>query len=84
MSALTEENIIYFLGILEQKGKYKFFILFKIFLGIDSISDYSKLIGELLKLEHGERNSVDQQKEDLLNIIAYENANVMNYYSRAN
>jgi hypothetical protein len=59
MSALTEENIIYFLGILEQKGKYKFFILFNFFLGIDSISDYSKLIGELLKLEHGERNSVD-------------------------
>lgn len=33
MSAITEENMIYFLGILEQKG-------------IDAISDYARLIAE--------------------------------------
>ena len=39
MSAITEENMIYFLGILEQKGK-------KIIIGIDAISDYARLIAE--------------------------------------
>ncbi len=33
MSAITEENMIYFLGILEEKG-------------IEAISDYAKLIAE--------------------------------------
>lgn len=39
MSAITEENMIYFLGILEQKGK-------NIIIGIDAISDYARLIAE--------------------------------------
>lgn len=38
ISAITEENMIYFLGILEQKG-------------IDAISEYSRLIAEQLKIE---------------------------------
>lgn len=71
MSAITEENMIYFLGILEQKG-------------IDAISDYARLIAEQLKLEKGDTPGVAQQIEDLSNIIAYENANIMNYYSSAN
>ena len=47
MSAITEENMIFFLGILEQKGY--FFIK-----GIDAISDYARLIAEQLKLEKGD------------------------------
>jgi hypothetical protein len=39
MSAITEENMIYFLGILEQKGNF-------LILGIDAISDYARLIAE--------------------------------------
>jgi hypothetical protein len=71
MSAITEENMIYFLGKLEEKG-------------IEAISDYAKLIAEQLKLEKGDQPGVAQQIEDLTNIIAYENANIMNYYSTAN
>lgn len=47
MSAITEENMIYFLGILEQKG-------------IDAISDYARLIAEQLKLEKGDTPNVAQ------------------------
>ena len=47
MSAITEENMIYFLGILEQKG-------------IDAISDYARLIAEQLKLEKGDTPGVAQ------------------------
>ena len=39
MSAITEENMIYFLGILEQKGKINN-------IGIDAISDYARLIAK--------------------------------------
>lgn len=60
--------MIFFLGILEQKG-------------IDAISEYARLIAEQLKLEKGETGNVAQQIEDLNNIIQYENANIMNFYS---
>ncbi len=63
--------MIYFLGILEQKG-------------IDAISEYSRLIAEQLKIEKSDVPGIAQQIDDLNNIIAYENANIMNYYSTAN
>ncbi len=47
MSAITEENMIYFLGKLEEKG-------------IEAISDYAKLIAEQLKLEKGDQPGVAQ------------------------
>lgn len=59
--------MIYFLGILEQKG-------------IDAISEYSRLIAEQLKIEKSDVPGITQQIDDLNNIIAYENANIMNYY----
>lgn len=40
-AAITEENMVQFLGILEQKG-------------LDAISEYSRLIAEQLKLEKGD------------------------------
>ncbi len=76
----------HFLGILEQKG-------------LDAISEYARLIAEVLnirdfifikinlnpqqlKLEKGQVPGLTQQIDDLNNIIAYENANIMNYYSQ--
>lgn len=59
----------HFLGILEQKG-------------LDAISEYARLIAEQLKLEKGQVPGLTQQIDDLNNIIAYENANIMNYYSQ--
>jgi hypothetical protein len=41
------------------------------------------LIAEQLKLEKGDAPGLQQQIDDLNNIIAYENANIMNYYSQA-
>lgn len=61
--------MVYFLGILEQKG-------------LDAISEYARLIAEQLKLEKGDVPGLAQQIDDLNNIIAYENANIMNYYSQ--
>eukprot|EP01017_Pseudomicrothorax_dubius_P049910 TRINITY_DN9354_c0_g1_i3.p1 TRINITY_DN9354_c0_g1~~TRINITY_DN9354_c0_g1_i3.p1 ORF type:complete len:160 (-),score=63.61 TRINITY_DN9354_c0_g1_i3:32-472(-) len=66
-SAVTEENMMHFLGLLEQKG-------------IEIISEYSRLIAEQIKQDKGD--AVPQnQIDDLNNIIAYENATMMNYYS---
>ena len=78
-SALTEENITKFLGILEEKG-------------IAVITEYARLIAEQIKLEKQdklEKSTTDPQIttqiytqiEDLKNIIAYENANIMNGFS---
>lgn len=47
ISAITEENMIYFLGILEQKG-------------IDAISEYSRLIAEQLKIEKSDVPGIAQ------------------------
>ncbi|CAD8168767.1 unnamed protein product [Paramecium octaurelia] len=69
-AAITEENMVHFLGILEQKG-------------LDAIQEYARLIAEQLKLEKGEVHGLSSQVDDLNNIIAYENANIMNYYSQA-
>ncbi|KAL4455296.1 hypothetical protein ABPG74_012448 [Tetrahymena malaccensis] len=69
-AAITEENMVHFLGILEQKG-------------LDAISEYSRLIAEQLKLEKGDMPGLAQNIDDLNNIIAYENANIMNFYSSA-
>ncbi|KAM3140377.1 hypothetical protein pb186bvf_007537 [Paramecium bursaria] len=69
-AAITEENMVHFLGILEQKG-------------LDAIQEYARLIAEQLKLEKGDVHGLSSQIDDLNNIIAYENANIMNYYSQA-
>eukprot|EP00825_Cyclidium_porcatum_P028172 TRINITY_DN304_c0_g1_i14.p1 TRINITY_DN304_c0_g1~~TRINITY_DN304_c0_g1_i14.p1 ORF type:complete len:563 (+),score=197.84 TRINITY_DN304_c0_g1_i14:535-2223(+) len=71
VAAITEENMVHFLGILEKKG-------------LDAIQEYARLIAEQLKLEKGDTPALAQQIDDLNNIIAYENANIMNYYSSAN
>lgn len=77
-SAITEENITKFLGILEEKG-------------IEVITEYARLIAEQIKLEKAEKlnksndpaitNQIVTQIEDLNNIIAYENANIMNNFT---
>ncbi|KRX11156.1 hypothetical protein PPERSA_10923 [Pseudocohnilembus persalinus] len=70
-SAITEENMMFFLGLLEEKGLY-------------AIQEYAKLVAEQLKLEKTDSPGLAQQIDDLNNIIAYENANIMNYYSTTN
>lgn len=46
-AAITEENMVYFLGILEQKG-------------LDAIQEYARLIAEQLKLEKGDTPGLQQ------------------------
>lgn len=76
-SAITEENITKFLGILEEKG-------------IEVITEYARLIAEQIKLEKADKlekgdpattSQIVSQIEDLNNIIAYENANIMNNFT---
>jgi len=66
-SALTEDNMIEFIGILEQKG-------------INLVGEYSRLLAEQIKLERADIANNPNLIEDinnLNNIIAYENANVL-------
>jgi len=66
-SALTEDNMIEFIGFLEQKG-------------INLVAEYSRLLAEQIKLERGDLGNNVALVEDinnLNNIIAYENANVL-------
>mmetsp|Transcript_40322 Transcript_40322/g.35814 ORF Transcript_40322/g.35814 Transcript_40322/m.35814 type:complete len:89 (+) Transcript_40322:67-333(+) len=66
-SALTEENMVDFIGTLEKRG-------------LDIIGEYSRLLAEQIKLER-ENTKENPQVDDLNNIIAYENAQMMNLYS---
>jgi len=66
-SALTEDNMVEFIGILEQKG-------------INLVAEYSRLLAEQLKFERGDITNNANFAEDinnLNNIIAFENANVL-------
>jgi len=66
-SARTEDNMIEFIGILEQKG-------------INLIGEYARLLAEQIKLERGDVANNPNLLEDLNNlnnIVAYENANVL-------
>lgn len=66
-SAVTEENLMHYFGILEQKG-------------IEIVSEYSKLIAEQIRLDKGDQPEVNQQIDNLINIIEYENANILNSF----
>jgi hypothetical protein len=66
-SALTEDNMVEFIGLLEQKG-------------INLVGEYSRLLAEQIKIERGDISNQPNLVEDLNNlnnIIAYENANVL-------
>ena len=47
-SAVTEENLMHYFGILEQKG-------------IEIVSEYSKLIAEQIRLDKGDQPEINQQ-----------------------
>ena len=66
-SAVTEENLMHYFGILEQKG-------------IEIVSEYSKLIAEQIRLDKGDQPEINQQIDNLINIIEYENANILNSF----
>lgn len=66
-SAVTEENLMHYFGILEQKG-------------IEIVSEYSKLIAEQIRLDKGDQPEINQQIDNQINIIEYENANIQNSF----
>ena len=66
-SAVTEENLMHYFGILEQKG-------------IEIVSEYSKLIAEQIRLDKGDQPEINQQIDNQINIIEYENANILNSF----
>lgn len=64
-SALTAQNLITYFGVLEEKG-----------MGL--IQEYSRIIAEQIKLEKGNQEEVNDQINNLLNIIEYENKEILN------
>ena len=62
---MTAQNLIHYFGILEEKG-------------ISLIQEYSKIIAEQIKLEKGDQEEVNDQITNLLNIIEYENKEILN------
>lgn len=66
-SAVTEENLMKYFGILEQKG-------------IEIVSQYAKLIAEQIKHDKGDQHDAEQQITNLVNIIQYENANILHQF----
>ena len=63
--ALTAENLIQFFGILEERG-------------MEIISDFSKIIANQIGQEKGNKEEVNEQIKNLLNIIEYENQELLN------
>lgn len=66
-SATTEDNMTEFIGILEQKG-------------INLLGEYARLLAEQIKLERGDiagNPNLIEDLNNLNNIVAYENANVL-------
>lgn len=63
--SLTAENLIQYFGILEEKG-------------MKIISDFSKIIANQIGKEKGNKEEVNEQIKNLLNIIEYENQELLN------
>lgn len=64
-AAVTEENMLRYFGILEEKG-------------LATVSEYAKLVAEQIRYEKSDQPEINQQIENLQNIIEYENANLLN------
>jgi len=63
-NTFTEHNINEFIGRLEEQG-------------MKLINKFSRLTAEQIKLEKGPSNDIEAEVEDLNNIVAYDNANIM-------
>ena len=75
-SSISEENLMEYFGLLEETG-------------IEIVSEYARLIAEVrsifdrmfnpkqIKLDKGDQHEVEQQITNLVNIIQYENANIL-------
>ena len=63
-NTFTEHNINEFIGRLEEQG-------------MKLINKFSRLTAVQIKLEKGPSNDIEAEVEDLNNIVAYDNANIM-------
>ncbi len=63
-NTFTEHNINEFIGQLEEHG-------------MKLINKFSRLTAEQIKLEKGPTTEIEAEVEDLNNIVAYDNANIM-------